>query len=127
MTPDEARDLLDGTTPGPWTLQPVPGHPGLRHISTGAVVGVNGIPECIPVHMDSKVGAANMTAIATVPSMLATIAGMRPEYAVRLPDGSPVGAGWGTYDTALEDMNAWRRDGYDARVVRRYVTEPEEA
>ena len=58
---------------------------------------------------------------------LETIAGMREEYAVSIPDGQLVGAGWGTYDTALEDMNAWRRDGYATRVVRRYVTEPEEA
>lgn len=58
---------------------------------------------------------------------LETIAGMREEWGVSLPDGQLVGAGWGTYDTALEDMSAWRRDGYDARVVRRYVTTPEEA
>ena len=60
-------------------------------------------------------------------NMTRMIAGMRPEYAVRLPDGRPVGAGCGTYATALEDMSAWRRGGYDARVVRRYTTEPEEA
>ena len=58
---------------------------------------------------------------------LETCAGMHEEWGVSLPDGQLVGAGWGTYDTALEDMNAWRRDGYDARIVRRYVTEPEEA
>ena len=56
---------------------------------------------------------------------LEAVAGMREEWGVSLPDGQL--AGWGTYDTALEDMNAWRRDGYDARIVRRYVTEPEEA
>lgn len=124
---DKVRDLRDGTTPGPWILHPVPGHPGLRHISTGAVVGLNGIPECIPVHMDSKVGAANMTAIATVPAMLATIAGMREEWGVSLPDGQLVGVGWGTYETAKEDRDAWRRDGHDARIIRRYVTKQEEA
>lgn len=134
MTPDEARDLLDGTTPGPWTLQPVPGHPGLRHISTGAVVGLNGIPECIPVHMDSKVGAANMTAIATVPAMLATIAGMREEWARKariMGDTEWHNLGWCRSRAEAELTDWWgsipRGATVEYRLVRRYVTEPEEA
>lgn len=127
MTPEEARRLLDGTTPGPWTLQPVPGHPGLRHITTGETMGLTNAPECIPVHMGSKVGAANMTAIATVPAMLATIAGMREEYAIEhqhIPGGQwHQVTGW-SHEPPLNDGHDLAPD---ERIIRRYVTEPEEA
>ena len=130
MTPDEARDLLDGTTPGPWILHPVPGHPGLRHITTGETMGLTNAPECIPVHMDSKVGAANMTAIATVPSMLATIAGMREEWGVKWDDDPNGPPDWGFATRAAaerwEKRHRHRGPGR-GHIVRRYVTTPEEA
>ncbi|WP_292814719.1 hypothetical protein [Microbacterium sp.] len=87
MTPDQARALLDGTTPGPWRLQEVKGHPHLRHITTGT--GHSGDPTaavCIPVDVTSREGAANMAAKAAVPSMLATLAGMHTEYAIAYLD-----------------------------------------
>lgn len=113
MTPDQARALLDGTTPGPWEWR---WDTGLT-----SLFGAKGES----VATDLEVQDSDLASAA--PTLAAMIAGMRPEYAVRLPDGQIVGAGWGTYDTALEDQNAWRRDGYDTRIVRRYVTEPEEA
>ena len=142
MTPDQARALLDGTTPGPWRLQEVKGHPNLRHITTGT--GHSGDPTaavCIPVDVTSREGAANMAAKAAVPSMLATLAGMRAEYAVQ----NRVGDKW-----LYEDADGRNLAPYDshriswwpdpipqsdiadrgegmARIVRRYVTEPEEA
>ena len=60
-----------------------------------------------------------------IPTLATMSAGMRPEYSVNLSDGSPIGLGWGTYEIAQEYMNAWRKDGYDAHIVRRYVTGPE--
>ena len=125
MTPDEARALLAGTTPGPWEVDHdhawEPGVWSPDSIIFGPYYDRQdmeqweaGTPE------DLRLAAA-------APTLAAMIAGMHEEYSVRLPDGQIVGAGWGTYDTALEDQNAWRRDGYDARIVRRYVTTEEEA
>ena len=126
MTPDEARALLDGTTPGPWVRRrDADGNPTPVVVSAGPTDRhhiMTAEPAASPERQQ-----ADTALIAAAPALAATIAGMRPEYAVRLPDGRSVGAGWGTYATALEDMSAWRRGGYDARVVRRYVTEPEEA
>ena len=115
MTPEEARDLLDGTTPGPWFFD---------DDMDGRVYTIGPI---VPIDVGLSCSTDDAALAAHAPDMAAMIAGMREEYAVSLPDGQLVGAGWGTHDTALEDMNAWRRDGYDARIVRRYVTEPEEA
>ena len=121
MTPDEARRYVEV--------------PDLYVGEIEALVGETradkpGLTSALNPHLH---GMARGVAIvrekitADAENMTRMIAGMRAEYAVRLPDGRPVGAGWGTYATALEDMSAWRRGGYDARVVRRYTTEPEEA
>ena len=56
---------------------------------------------------------------------LETIATMRTEYAPQLPDGQFVGVGWSSYESAREHRDAWRRDGYDANIVRRFVTAPQ--
>ena len=59
---------------------------------------------------------------------LETIATMRTEYAVQIPNGELVGVSWssyGSYETAREHRDAWRRDGYDANIVRRFVTAPQ--
>ena len=123
MTPYKARDLLDGTTPGPWewvdgkdqngefvALRGPDGADALRTWDGDLYAsGVHG------TNADKALAAAAHT-------LAAMVAGMRKEYAVSLPDGNLVGVGWGTYDAALEDRNAWRRGGYDARIVRRYVT-----
>lgn len=71
--------------------------------------------------LDTRQGADTSDAVPP-DTLAAMIAGMHTEYAVSLSDGTAVGLGWGTYDTALEDMNAWRQGGYDAHIVRRYVT-----
>ena len=135
MTPEEARDLLEGTTPGPWRLQAVKGHPHLRHITTGT--GHSGDPTaavCIPVDMTSREGAANMRAKAAVPSMLAMIAGMTEEWgAERQVRGRWVrivfalNTLW-TDDRAIAEsaVDDCRDLGLPARIVRRYVTEQEE-
>lgn len=124
MTPDQARRLLDGTTPGPWGVD----H---DHAWAPGVWSPDGIvfgPYYDREDMEQwEAGSdADLRLAAAAPALASMLAGMREEWGVSLPDGRPVGVGWGTYDTALEDMNAWRRDGYDARIVRRYVTEPEE-
>ena len=59
---------------------------------------------------------------------LNTIANMTTEYAVQIPNGELVGVSWssyGSYETAREHRDAWRRDGYGANIVRRFVTAPQ--
>ena len=115
MTPEEARRLLDGTTPAEeWWHSVKWGR--VRHLEP---VGIDAAGEL-------DVSEEDAALILAAPTLAAMRAEMREEWGAALPDGRPVGVGWGTYDTALKDMNAWRRDGYDARIVRRYVTEPEE-
>lgn len=142
MTPDQARRLLDGTTPGPWRLQAVKGHPHLRHITTGT--GHSGDPTaavCIPVDVTSREGAANMAAKASVPSMLETIAGMHEEWGVHVTGYPKNIADWAEICDTPADSTEWfateeaaeefaterEDDGFDTRIVRRYVTTPEEA
>ena len=134
MTPDEARDLLKNTTPGPWRLQEVKGYPHLRHITTGE--GHSGDPTaavCIHVDVTSREGAANMAAKAAVPSMLAMIAGMREEWAVQVRRSGRWQWSRDEDDFRWQDLAVQMvrtvRDHPDeeTRLVRRYVTEPEEA
>mgnify|MGYP007130077801 FL=1 len=128
MTPDQARALLDGTTPGPWRLHEVKGHPHLRYITTGE--GHSGdptAPVCIPVDVTSREGAANMTLKAAAPDMAHMIAAMRTEYAIE-HQHTPGGqwhqvTGW-SHEPPLNDGHTLAPD---ERIVRRYVTTPEEA
>lgn len=113
MTPDQAHDLLDGTTPGPWFFDDT---------IDGRVLKIGPIA---PYGYELECSTDDAALAAHAPTLAATVAGMRPEYAVSLSDGTPVGSGWGTYETAQEDMDAWRKDGYDAHIVRRYITEQE--
>lgn len=112
MTPEEAQKLLDGTSPGPWEHS---NPDGITEISaSGNAIATDANPKDAPL-------------IVAAPDMAAMIANMTTEYSVQLADGELVGAGWGTHETAWCDCDAWQRDGYDARIVCRYVTEPEEA
>ena len=113
MTPEEARRLLDGTTPGKWQWD-----------VTGNVAAVDGDGW---EDVADYVAESNAPLIVAAPDMAAMIAGMREEWgvAVTYPGLAEV-VEWG-FDT---------RDGAEAegstlaaeyRIVRRYVTTPEEA
>lgn len=120
MTPDQARDLLDGTTPGPWEWR--------WDTGTLSVFDV----EEEPVAIDLDVRDSDL--IAAAPALAAMIAGMRPQYRAeyRLADGT-----WAMVDA--EKCDGWTtvhgfarghaaklaRTGAAVRIVRRYVTEPE--
>ena len=128
MTPEEARELLDGTSPGLWEVE-------------AQTYQEAGCPEAtefwITDRYDYQVAEQEVTErhrektendfnlIAAAPRMAAMIAGMTTEYSVQLADGELVGAGWGTHETAWCDCDAWQRDGYNARIVCRYVTGPQ--
>ena len=130
MTPEQARKLLDGITPAPWKAEILsyeqPPYLGefvefwVTAHNNKELVNVYDIPEW---HAN-EIGR-NFTLMAAAPDMAATIAGMTTEYAVQIPNGELVGVGWSSYETAREHRDAWRRDGYDANIVRRFVTAPQ--
>lgn len=72
ITPDEARDLLDGTTPGPWTMhRPCP-EDFIRVTGEDLKdIADNGIVE-----------DADARLIAAAPELAQAIAGMQVEYTV---------------------------------------------
>ena len=112
MTPDQARALLDGTTPGPWDVNP-------KH-------------SCDGLSPDEVARAqADAALIAAAPTLAAMIAGMREEWgvAVTYPGlAEVVEWGYSTQAGALEEVElASTAFGAEYRLVRRYVTEPEEA
>lgn len=126
MTPDEARALLDGTTPGPW----IPSRSGY----IGSAAGVM-------IHDGHVLGDtdADTCLIAAAPTLAAMIAGMREEWGVKWEEvAGPTTFTYGewadsvgkrlTHHTAR--LLAWEkvRAGYpNVRIVRRYVTTEEEA
>ena len=114
QTPDEARALLDGTTPGPWHVNP-------RHSGDG-----------LPPDEVAR-AEADAALIAAAPALAATIAGMREEWgAERQIRGRwirivfALNTLW-TDDRAIAEsaVDDCRDLGLPARIVRRYVTEPE--
>ena len=134
MTPDNARDLLYGTTPGPW--EPHPDYPTmLVNLSRKmAVAAIPGKPEdCTPEDEE------NLSLIAAAPTLAALRAEMNEEWGVRWPAdeyGTPKTT-WGMPDREYaEDYARYLRsdphclfDGVNPsviRVVRRYVTPTEE-
>ena len=119
MTPDEARDLLDGTTPGPWELS-----------SSRSVDGID-----IVMYDGTEMERRNVALAAAAPTLAAMVAGMRTEYRVdRMINGHWIALALGLNTTWTDDKDRAdgladlsRAAGLPTRIVRRYVTEPEEA
>lgn len=126
MTPEQARKLLEGTTLAPWEVEM---HQESRRpdIATFWIAGRTGdqVAEQETLGRQFDVTESDFNLIAAAPRMAAMIANMTTEYAAQLSDGRLVGAVWSSYETAREDRDAWRRDGYNARIVCRYVTAPQ--
>lgn len=126
MTPDEACDLLDGTTPGPWEVDD-------DHAWAPGVWSPEGIvfgPYYDREDMEQwEAGsAADLRLAAAAPTLAALAAGMRPEY--RAEQQVHVGVwlpicGW--YDHYTAQFFATVVGEGVTRVVRRYATTPEEA
>lgn len=118
MTPDKARDLLDGTTPGPWHVDPH--HPGdvlspENHWLAGTY--------------ETGAGFTDAALISAAPVLAAMIAGMREEWGVSCGGEKP-GAWWASREEAdqcAKRMSICIHYPLPIVVVRRYVTEPEEA
>lgn len=128
ITPQQAQELLEGTTPGPW----IKTQEGLSH-PVGYVID--------RVLYDSSdyqgaVDDPNADLVCAAPDMAEQIAGMRPEYRAEFqtaagqwfptPHRCSCSSGWGTKQQAARHAADWKADGYAARIVRRLVSKPEE-
>ena len=139
MTPEEARALLDGTTPGPWEVD----HDHAWEPSVWS-------PDCIvfgPYYDREDMeqweagNAADLRLAAAAPVLAALAAGMHEEWGVHVTGYPKNIADWAELCDSPEDHITWlpdeeaaedfaverEDDGFDTRIVRRYVTEPEEA
>ena len=128
MTPEEARDLLDGTTPGPWEWSEGKDQNG----EFVALRGPDGVTDALrtwdgDLYASGVHGTnADKALAAAAPTLAAMIAGMRAEYrAEQQADGGkwlPL-CSWYDHDTA--QFFAVPVGDSVTRIVRRYVTEPE--
>ena len=116
MTPEEARDLLDGTTPAEDWWYSVKGG-WVRHLEP---VGIDAAGEL-------DVSEDDAALIVAAPALAAMIAGMREEWGVE--ERHEYTGEWHWHSTYPDRESACdAANGMDHfRVVRRYVTTPEEA
>ena len=135
MTPDKARRLLDGTTPGPWEWADCIGDGGVRHMALRNPSGEKAVITADAESYQSEVRGtpADLRLTAAAPTLAAMIAGMREEWGVEVThyhDGD-LHTRWG-YDDRKDAEAFAHYMGRDprwnaARVVRRYVTKQEVA
>lgn len=128
MTPDEARALLDGTTPAEDWWHTVKGG-WVRHLEP---VGIDSAGEL-------DVSEDDAALIVAAPTLAAMIADMHEEWGVHVTGYPKNIADWAEICDGPADSTAWfadeeaaeafaterEDDGYDTRLTRRYVTEPE--
>lgn len=141
MTPEEARDLLDGTTPGPWEWADGKDN-DVEYEALRGPGGVNALrTQDAEEYASWIVGTnANKALAAAAPTLAAMIAGMREEWGVHVTgypkniadwweicDGPADSTEWFADEEAAEAFATEREDeGFNTRIVRRYVTETEE-
>ena len=126
IAPDQAAELLAGTTPGPWVkrrdrdggqLPVVVSTPrgDRHHIMTAE-------PACSEERAQADTGL-----IAAAPALAQTIAGMKTEYAVQTKEGGLTQLYYGR-DLVWTDIKLTAEQvahEIGGTVVRRYVTAPE--
>ena len=142
MTPDQARRLLDGTTPGPWEWCEGKDQNG----EFVALRGPDGVTDALrtwdgDLYASGVHGTnADKALAAAAPTLAAMIAGMREEWGVHVTgyptniadwaeicDSPADSIEWHADEEAAQDFATEREDdGFNTRIVRRYVTEPEE-
>ena len=142
MTPDKARALLDGTTPGPWQWREGKDQNG----EFVALCGPDGADALRTWDGDLYASGvhgtdADKALAAAAPTLAAMLAGMREEWGVHVTgypkniadwweicDDPADSIEWFADEEAAEEFAVEREDdGFDIRILRRYVTEPEEA
>lgn len=120
MTPDEARDLLDGTTPGPWFFD------------DGMDGSIYTIGPIVPSGTELECTTDDAALAAHAPDMAAMIAGMREEWSRQAritgdPEWHPIR--WCRSRDEAE-RTYWTRSlptgaRVEYRLVPRYILEPE--
>lgn len=110
MTPENARELLDGTTPAPWEVEESLNGNWAVWVDDGYVQG--------------DIDEQDAILIAAAPELAKTIAGLRYEYAVQLKHGD----GWitsrhhtPTVEVAKEIAARYTRT--ETRIVRHLATD----
>lgn len=128
MTPEEARQLLDGITPAPWEVESWNKQEvGWPEVTDFWITSHNdkqvAAQETIERHFDETESDFNLMAAA--PDMAAMIAGMRTEYTVEYQ--SPADSQWHRVSEWSEEYPLI--DGEELnpreRIVKRYVTAPQ--
>jgi hypothetical protein len=129
ITPDQAQNLLDGATPGPWRAlhdqwEDEDGTPCEDFYVLG---GPDGILHTEDFDPDTHNPVANTTLAAAAPDLAQTIAGMKTEYALETLWGT--GADWavttGWFPTPERAWADLVLDAGPTRLVRRVVSETE--
>lgn len=132
ITPDQAQELLDVATPGPWRAlhdqwEDGDGTPCEDFYVLG---GPDGILHTEDFDPDTHNPVANTTLAAAAPDLAQTIAGMEWQWSVEKHDGHRWSrhGGWvGPESIARLRLRKVREDGETARLVRRLVGPGEEA
>ena len=128
MTPDEARALLDGTTPGPWEWSEGKDQNG-EFVALRGPDGADALRTWDGDLYASGVHGtdADKALVAAAPELAAMIAGMTEEWGiVAVYLGRHEAEEWG-FDTREEAKAEGESLDAEFRLVRRYVTTPEEA
>jgi len=116
ISPDQARELLDGATPGPWMLNPY-GNILQGDSMEGPVTAVIGL-----MYRNDPDDTASGELMAAAPELAQTIAGMRWEWRCEA-DFDGTWAGLTTWESSPDYARATmqRRHRYPVRLVRRLV------
>ena len=127
MTPEEARALLDGTTPGPWEWREGKDQNG-EFVALSGPDGADALRTWDGDLYASGVHGtdADKALAAAAPDMAAMIAGMHTEYRHECQT-FPGGEWIPLTDWEQGDPDRCKWNVTPTRIVRRYVTEPEEA
>ena len=126
--PDQARDLLDGTTPGPWKWREDEDQNG-EYVALSGPDGADALRTWDGDLYASGVHGTNAdkALAAAAPALAAMVAGMREEWGVSCGGEKP-GAWWASHkeaDQCAKRMRICIHYPLPIVVVRRYVTEPE--
>ena len=111
VTPDQALDLLDGATPGPWRAlhDQWEDEDGTRCEDFYVLGGTDGILHTEDFDPDTHNPVANTTLAAAAPDLAQTIAGLRWEYAVEDLNGDFLDLNDDAYSD-VEILWTWSRE-----------------
>lgn len=136
ITPEQASELLDGATPGPWSSHhdEWEDENGIECEDFYVIGGTDGILSTENFDPDNHYPVANTTLAAAAPDMAETIAGMAWQHAVEVYNADAKcwiqSSNWiSNRKVAEQDIDAYSRayGGAPTRLVRRLVGPTETA